>query len=294
MASPHAIRQLGQRGRERDAGRQPDRRFDGAGHDHRQPAGLGDLQRRPHAAERLRLQHDDVGRAGRAHRQRVLGPPDRLVGRQRHVHPAAQRGQLIQRRARLLGVLKVKPGERPQHPLGLVDVPAAVGVDADLAVRADRVPDGRDPGDVVRLRLAGLGDLDLRGPAAGSGDDGVRLLRSDRRHGHVHRNAGRGPAPASRRRPPPARTPASGRTRAARTHGNGENSPHPAGPCSSAPSRSVVPRNLVGIGIANARRLGSSSAASPASIAGAAQAVRASAGHGRRGNLAKSGARLPT
>jgi len=33
---------------------------------------------------------------------------------------------------------------------------------------------------------------------------------------------------------------------------NGENSPHPAGPSTSAPSRTVTPRNLTGIGIANA------------------------------------------
>ena len=33
---------------------------------------------------------------------------------------------------------------------------------------------------------------------------------------------------------------------------NGENSPHPAGPSISAPSRTVIPRNLTGIGIANA------------------------------------------
>ena len=41
---------------------------------------------------------------------------------------------------------------------------------------------------------------------------------------------------------------------------NGENSPHPAGPSISAPSRTVTPRNFTGIGMANAR--------SPASIPG--------------------------
>src|SRR6202034_2712832 len=40
---------------------------------------------------------------------------------------------------------------------------------------------------------------------------------------------------------------------------NGENSPHPAGPWISAPSRTVMPRNLVLIGIANARNDPSSS-----------------------------------
>src|SRR6202034_1186432 len=41
---------------------------------------------------------------------------------------------------------------------------------------------------------------------------------------------------------------------------NGENSPHPDGPSISAPSRTVTPRNFVGIGMAKAR--------SPASIPG--------------------------
>jgi hypothetical protein len=44
---------------------------------------------------------------------------------------------------------------------------------------------------------------------------------------------------------------------------NGENSPHPAGPWISAPSRTVIPRNLTGIGIANARNPPSSPPRSP-------------------------------
>src|SRR5439155_19380042 len=44
---------------------------------------------------------------------------------------------------------------------------------------------------------------------------------------------------------------------------NGENSPHPAGPWISAPSRTVIPRNLTGIGIADARSPASISATSP-------------------------------
>ena len=40
---------------------------------------------------------------------------------------------------------------------------------------------------------------------------------------------------------------------------NGENSPHPAGPWISAPSRTVMPRNFVRIGIANARSVESNS-----------------------------------
>ena len=74
---------------------------------------------------------------------------------------------------------------------------------------------------------------------------------------------------------------------------NGENSPHPAGPSISAPSRTVMPRNLVRIGIANARTPGSRPARR-SRCSGAASPVTGGAGHGRRGNLAKSGARLPT
>jgi len=40
---------------------------------------------------------------------------------------------------------------------------------------------------------------------------------------------------------------------------NGENSPQPAGPSISAPSRTVIPRNFTGIGIANARNPASNS-----------------------------------
>jgi hypothetical protein len=40
---------------------------------------------------------------------------------------------------------------------------------------------------------------------------------------------------------------------------NGENSPHPAGPWIRAPSRTVMPRNFVRIGIAKARSVPSSS-----------------------------------
>ena len=50
---------------------------------------------------------------------------------------------------------------------------------------------------------------------------------------------------------------------------NGENSPQPAGPSISAPSRTVMPRNRVVIGIANARSPGSRSA-TPAAVTGGA------------------------
>ena len=43
---------------------------------------------------------------------------------------------------------------------------------------------------------------------------------------------------------------------------NGENSPQPAGPWMTAPSRTVMPRNRVRIGMANARSVPSSSGSS--------------------------------
>jgi hypothetical protein len=46
----------------------------------------------------------------------------------------------------------------------------------------------RDAGDVVRKRLPGLSDLDLRRPAAGRRDDLARPSSADGRHGHVHRH----------------------------------------------------------------------------------------------------------
>ena len=83
-------------------------------HDRRQPA----LRARSRSAardpaERRDLDHDDVGGLRAHHPHRVLGLADRLVGGDRHVDPApgqvdAQRRQLLDRGARLLGVLQVR------------------------------------------------------------------------------------------------------------------------------------------------------------------------------------------
>ena len=63
---------------------------------------------------------------------------------------------------------------------------------------------------------------------------------------------------------------------------NGENSPHPAGPSISAPSRTVMPRNRVGIGMAKAR--------TEASSAGSSSLTPAVAGPGPPG---VAGPRIP-
>ena len=64
---------------------------------------------------------------------------------------------------------------------------------------------------------------------------------------------------------------------------NGENSPHPAGPSISAPSRTVMPRNRVGMGMAKART--ESSSAGSSSLTPAVAGTRAP---GRR-----AGPRIP-
>jgi len=149
------------------------------------------------------------------------------------------------------------PGRRRRvHPAG-PRIPAAVGVDPDLAVRAEGRPDRLDPLDIVGFGLAALATLTLAvrqpdrprsaaacsGPTAGT----VAFTGIRSRTGAGHPTVADSMALASQR---------------ALSFGpysaKGENSPHPAGPWISAPSRTVIPRNLTGIGIANAR--------SPASI----------------------------
>ena len=92
-------------------------------------------------------------------------------------------------------------------------------------------------------RLPALGHLDLGGPAAGRGDDLVGALRPDGGHGHVDRH--RVPqrrGPRHRRRLDRAGQPA--RRLGGPYSANGENSPHPAGPWISAPSRDGDPAEL--------------------------------------------------
>ena len=79
----------------------------------------------------------------------VLGPADRLVGGDRHVDPAADARPGPRRRA---PAARRTPGRRrPARARGirgdrLVDGPRAVDVDADPAVRAERVADRLEPG----------------------------------------------------------------------------------------------------------------------------------------------------
>ena len=128
---PAGVRQLRQRRGQRDSRPDPDRGLHGAGDDHRQLDLLGQFEAGPDAAERLHLEHGDIGGLPSARpASGSRGAADRLVGRDRHVgpgpgQPPPQVGQLLDRRARLLGVLQVvrarrsrshrPPCRRPRH-----------------------------------------------------------------------------------------------------------------------------------------------------------------------------------
>ena len=166
VAEPARVRQLGQRGGQRDPGRQADGGLDRAGHDDRQPDPLGDLEGGAHPAERRHLEHGDVGGVERDDPVGVLGPPDRLVRGDRHRAPGPgqpdpQRGQVLDGRARLLDVLEVEAVERPDGAFRRVEVPAAVRVDPEPAGGTERVAHRLAAGQVVGEGLAPLGDLDL-------------------------------------------------------------------------------------------------------------------------------------
>ena len=144
-----------------------------------------------------------------------------------------------------------------------VHVPGAVGVHPDPPVRAERVADRLHPGHVAgaaagRARPPSPWRCGSRtrprcacarsGPTAGT----VTFTGTRSRTGAGQPCVAASSAAASQRAH--SRGPYSAK---------GENSPQPAGPSISAPSRTVMPRNRVRIGIANARRPGSRSATRP-------------------------------
>jgi len=71
--------------------------------------------------------------------------------------------------------------------LRLVDVPAAVGVEADAALRSEILAHRGNPGHIVGELLPGLCDLDLHSAAAGKAiEDFVHGIRSHGGEGGVH------------------------------------------------------------------------------------------------------------
>ena len=149
----------------------------------------------------------------RATAQRVVGLAHALVRRDRQrpvVQAGAQLGELGDGRARLLEVLEVVRVERVGGALGLVDVPAAVGIDADATLRPQERARRAHPGHVIRQHLSALGDLHLDGARAGeSGEHAPRPRRgatagSVALTGMLSRTARgrRAPAEVDRRREP--------------------------------------------------------------------------------------------
>ena len=236
---PAGVRQLRQRGRERDARGDPDRRLQRRRHDHGQPDVLGDPQAGAHATERLHLEHRHVGGLELAHPVGVGGPADRLVGGDGYADGPAYPRQVLDGGDRLLDVLEPARGPVEHRDVrhGGVQVPEPVDVDAHPAVGAERVAHGFEAGLVVGEGLPGFGDLDLGGAAAAAQHDRVRLLGADRGDGDVDRHARRARETASHRRRPPPRSAATARATAASYSRNGLHSPHPAGPADAARPR---------------------------------------------------------
>ena len=155
------------------------------------PAASATCSERRTPPERGALDHRDVGGARDRDPQRVLGAADGLVGGDAHVDLAAYGGQFLDGAAGLLDVLQ--PAcclvELADVGHGGVDVPDAVGVHPDRPVRAQRVADRLDAGEVFGQGLGVVGDLDLGRAAARTGGDVVGAFRADRRNGAVDRNA---------------------------------------------------------------------------------------------------------
>ncbi len=154
---------------------------------------LDEFEHPADAAERLRLHHEDVGGARLGDRQRVIRSPDALVGGDRDAHVLdadADLEEVGDAHAGLLDVLEIERRERVDGVLGLVDVPATVGVDADAALGAECLAHGSHAGDVLRERLVGCRDLHFRRTASGeSGEHRRHAVGIDGGDRRVHGDA---------------------------------------------------------------------------------------------------------
>jgi hypothetical protein len=215
---PARVRQLGQCGRERDAGGDPDRRLAHRGDERRDPRRFGNLQRGPHTAERLDLENDNVGGFERGKAAGIIERADALVGGDGYVDATPESGEVVEGGDGLLDELEVEACEPPDHRLGRFDVPRTVGVDAQRDGRADRAADRRHELDVgarsVRPTFTfTAGKRSARGIDGPAVDQGV-----DR-----HRVAQRRPTVTRRFLGRPPR-----RDRGAGVPGSGEASPQPS------------------------------------------------------------------
>ncbi len=92
---PAGVGQLGEGRGEGDPGGDPDAGLQRAADHDREADVLGDPQARADPAERLHLEHRDVGRVELPDPVGVGGPPDRLVGGDRDRDPAPHLGELL-------------------------------------------------------------------------------------------------------------------------------------------------------------------------------------------------------
>ena len=128
------------------------------------PASAMMLERPVDAAERLRLDHQQVGGAGTRDGKRIVRLAHALVGRDRQlpiVQARAQLRQLVDGGAGLFEVLEVEAGESVRGVLRLVHVPAAVRIHADAALGAEERPRRLHARHVIRQLLPGSATLTL-------------------------------------------------------------------------------------------------------------------------------------
>ena len=254
---PHAYGSSGSAAASATPGGEPDRRLQRRRDDDRQPDVLGDPQAGPHPAERLHLEHRDVGRLEVAHPVGVGRPPDRLVGGDRDVDAAGAPRPAPRPSAHGCSTYSSPPAARSSagsRATASSTSQAAVGVDPDPAARAERVAHRLEPGLVVGEGWPWLGDLDLGGRGSPTGaHDRVGVLGRDRGHGHVDRD------PVAHRLRPVARGRLLGAAqpgsapRRRRTPGTGSTRPSRRRRGCSIPSRTVMPRKRVRIGIEKTR-----------------------------------------
>ena len=233
-AEPAVEVELGQRGREVRAHREPDRGVEGARDDHRQPRLGDDVAARaatpPSGCAFTTSRSAAPARATASGSSALRTLSSAAIGMRQVVQPFAQLGELVDGGARLLDVLEVERRRgRAQRVLGLVDVPAAVRVDADAALRPE---DARAPPAPGRRRRRASRPARRPSPSRcgsrGTGR-GPRRLRSTGTAGTVaftgmrSRCTGGGVAPSrsrsrrrARRPPPRRRTRGRARTRSSR------------------------------------------------------------------------------
>ena len=187
---PAGIGQLRQCGGQCHAGGDPDRGLQRTGDDDRQTDLGRDPQTGADSAQRLDLEHGDVGSLLPGDQIGVGGASDGLVGSNRHVHSGSSQrdphsSQLVDRATGLLGIFQAESAQSREGIPRLVHVPGTIGINPDPAVRAERLADRGDSIEIIGQSLTPLSDLDLGGPATSCCHQRGRLSGTDGRHGGV-------------------------------------------------------------------------------------------------------------